>query len=413
MVMVKAVRGLRPKKELAAKVASPPYDVLSADEARSLAADNPNSFLYVEKMEISLPPGADPDGDEAAMAGKKSLQRLIDDKVLLQDGKESIYVYRLTWRGRQQTGFMLLSAADDYLKGSIKRHEYTRADKEAGRTRLEETMNAQAGPVFLFYPSSASLDSQLSEIASGVPEYDFEADEVRHQLWVASDTKTIQRVVDGFAKIEATYIADGHHRCAAAVNVCKNRRFANPNYDGSEPFNYFLTVVFPSDQLRILSYNRVVKDLNGLSPNAFIQQVKARFLVEPETSGKPVESDQDHVIGMYLEGKWYRLMPLSDSFNKFDPIESLDASILSRNLLDPILGITNPRTDKRIDFVGGIRGTAELVKLVNGGKFKVAFSMPPVSMQALKDVADSGGVMPPKSTWFEPKLRSGLVVYLL
>jgi uncharacterized protein (DUF1015 family) len=413
MVMVKAVRGLRPKKEFAAKVASPPYDVLSADEARVLAADNPISFLYVEKMEINLPPGADADGEEAALAGKKSLQRLIDDQVMVQDAKECIYVYRLTWRGRQQTGFMLLSAADDYLKGNIKRHEYTRADKEAGRTRLEETMNAQAGPVFLFYPSATGLDALLAEIASGSPEYDFEADEVRHQLWVASDHKTVQRVVDGFAKVNATYIADGHHRCAAAVNVCKNRRSANPGFDGSEPFNYFLTVIFPSDQLRILSYNRVVKDLNGLSPNAFVQQVKARFIVEPETSGKPVESDQDHVIGMYLEGKWYRLMPLSDSFNKFDPIERLDASVLSRNLLDPILGITNPRTDKRIDFVGGIRGTAELVKLVDSGKFKVAFSMPPVTMQALKDVADSGGVMPPKSTWFEPKLRSGLVVYQL
>jgi uncharacterized protein (DUF1015 family) len=230
---------------------------------------------------------------------------------------------------------------------------------------------------------------------------------------VVSDSKTIQRIVDGFAKIEATYIADGHHRCAAAVSVCKNRRFANPNYDGTEPFNHFLTVIFPSDQLRILPYNRVVVDLKGMSPNAFIQQVKSRFMIEPETSGKPVESEQEHVIGMYLDGKWYRIIPLSDSFNKFDPIERLDASILSRNLLDPVLGITNPRTDKRIDFVGGIRGTGELVKLVDSGKFKVAFSMPPVSMQALKDVADSGGVMPPKSTWFEPKLRSGLVVYLL
>lgn len=413
MVMVKAVRGLRPKRELAAKVASPPYDVLSADEARALAAGNPVSFLYVEKMEINLPVGADPDGDEAAQAGKKALQKLIDDQVLVQDARESIYVYRLTWRGRQQTGFMLLSAADDYLKGNIKRHEFTRADKEAGRTRLEETMNAQAGPVFLFYPSASGLDSLLSEVANGAPEYDFEADDVRHQLWVTSDSRTVQRVIDGFAKVEATYIADGHHRCAAAVNVCKNRRFANPGYDGTEPFNYFLTVIFPMDQLRILSYNRVVKDLNGMSPNAFIQQVKARFIVEPETGGKAVESDQDHIIGMYLEGKWYRIMPLSDSFNKFDPIERLDASILSRNLLDPVLGIKDPRTDKRIDFVGGIRGTAELVKLVDSGKFKVAFSMPPVSMQALKDVADSGGVMPPKSTWFEPKLRSGLVVYLL
>jgi uncharacterized protein (DUF1015 family) len=413
MVLVKAVRGLRPTKEFASKVASPPYDVLSADEARALAADNPISFLYVEKMEISLPPGADADGDEAAQAGKRNLQRLIDDGVLVQDEKECIYVYRLTWRGRQQTGFMLLSAADDYLKGNIKRHEFTRADKEAGRTRLHETLNAQAGPVFLFYPSATNLDVLLSEVAAGKPEYDFEADDVRHQLWVVNNSKTIKHIIEGFAKVEATYIADGHHRCAAAVNVCKNRRFADPNYDGTEPFNHFLTVIFPSDQLRILPYNRVVSDLKGMSPNAFIQQVKSRFMVEPETNGKAVESELEHVIGMYLDGKWYRIVPLSDSFNKFDPIERLDASILSRNLLDPVLGITDPRTDKRIDFVGGIRGTKELVRLVDSGKFKVAFSMPPVSMQALKDVADSGGVMPPKSTWFEPKLRSGLVVYLL
>jgi uncharacterized protein (DUF1015 family) len=413
MVMVKALRGLRPKKELVAKVASPPYDVLSADEARALAADNPISFLYVEKMEISLPPGADPDGDEAALAGKRNLQRLIDEKVLVQDDKECVYVYRLTWRGRQQTGFMLLSAADDYLKGNIKRHEFTRADKEAGRTRLEETLNAQAGPVFLFYPSADSLDALLAEVAKGTPEYEFEADEVRHQLWAVCDAKTLNKIIDGFAKVEATYIADGHHRCAAAVNVCKNRRQSNANHNGSEPYNYFLTVVFPSDQLRILPYNRVVTDLKGMSPMAFIQQVKTRFTVEPVNNGKAVESEEEHIIGMYLDGKWYRIIPMSDSFNKFDPIERLDASILSRNLLDPVLGITNPRTDKRIDFVGGIRGTCELVKLVDSGKFKVAFSMPPVSMQALKDVADSGGVMPPKSTWFEPKLRSGIVVYLL
>lgn len=413
MVLVKALRGLRPKPELAAKVASPPYDVLSADEARALAADNPISFLYVEKPEISLPAGVDPDGEETCKAGFNNLQKLIAQKVMVQDEKESIYIYRLTWRGRQQTGFMLLSAVDDYLQGRIKRHEYTRADKEVGRTRLEDTLNAQAGPIFLFYPPTPSLNTHLDEAAQAKTEFDFEADGVRHQLWVVNDAAAIKRIVAEFRNLDSTYIADGHHRCAAAANVCKNRRAANTSYTGNEPFNYFLTVIFPADQLRILPYNRVVTDLNEFTSGAFLQKAAAGFNIKEQNGDRAIESEEEHVVGMYLGKKWYQMTPLPETFNNADPIDRLDASILSRNLLGPILGITNPRTDKRIDFVGGIRGVSELERLVDSGKFRVAFSMPPVSMRALQQVADSGGVMPPKSTWFEPKLRSGLVVYLL
>jgi uncharacterized protein (DUF1015 family) len=413
MVLVKAFKGLRPKRDLVAKVAAPPYDVLSSEEARQLTADNPISFLYVTKPEISYPRDAAPAGADIYETARKNLQRLIADKAMIQDDQDAIYVYRLAWRGHQQTGFMLLSAADDYLEGRIKRHEFTRPDKEADRTRLGEVLNAQAGPVFLFYPETAALDSVLDEVAKQPPEFDYDVDNVWHQLWVVTASETISQIVDGFRQIGATYIADGHHRCAAAVNLCKNRRAENPDYTGKESFNYFLSVIFPANQLRILPYNRVVTDLHGHTPEAFLELVGAHFTVEERRGNEPVESEKEHLIGMYLEGKWYRLTPHLDSYNQFDPIERLDISILSKNVLDPVLGITKPRTDKRIDFIGGIRGTTELVRLVDCGSFKVAFSMPPVSMTALKQVADSGGVMPPKSTWFEPKLRSGMVVHLL
>lgn len=413
MVLVKAFKGLRPKRELVAKVAAPPYDVLSSDEARQLTANNPISFLHVTKPEISFPADSVPVGAEIYETAKRNLQRLIADKVMVQDDRDAIYVYRLTWRGHQQTGFMLLSAVDDYLEGRVKRHEFTRPDKEADRTKLGEVLNAQTGPVFLFYTETAALDSALSEAADAPSEYDFEADEVHHQLWVVSDSLTISRIVDGFSQIGATYIADGHHRCAASVNLCKNRREAIPDYAGNEPFNYFLSVIFPANQLRILPYNRVVTDLHGIDPDSFLDRVKTRFSIEPQPDKQPVAPKAEHLVGMYLEGKWFGLTPLPDSYNPFDPIERLDISILSKNLLDPVLGITKPRTDKRIDFIGGIRGTAELMRLVDNGSFKVAFSVPPVTLTALKQVADSGGVMPPKSTWFEPKLRSGMVVHLL
>ncbi len=413
MVKIKAFQGLRPQAEFAEKLSSPPYDVLSSEEARIMADGNGLSFLRVTKPEITYPTGSEPSGNDLYERARVNLKALIDNGTMAQDKMPCIYIYRLTWRDVDQTGFMLLSSVDDYLLGRIKRHEFTRPDKEADRTKLNDVTNAQTGPVFLFYAESHVLDAILAEECAKAPTYDFVAADVRNRFWVVNDPERVTHIKVGFAGLSATYIADGHHRCAAAANVCKQRRAHNPQYTGEEADSFFLSVVFPENQLKILPYNRVVTDLMGLEPRDFITKVKERFSIEELPEGKTVEPEIDRVIGMYLEKKWYKLTPLPNSFNQFDPIESLDISILSRNLLEPVLGITKPRTDKRIDFVGGIRGTKELMKLVNSGKFKVAFAVPPVSLKALRSVADSGGVMPPKSTWFEPKLRDGMAVYIL
>ncbi len=413
MVKIKAFQGLRPKAEYAEQLSSPPYDVLSSDEARVMANGNEYSFLRVTKPEITFPQGSEPSGGDLYDRARVNLKSLVDKGILAKEAAPCVYIYRLTWRDVDQTGYMILSSVDDYLLGRIKRHEFTRPDKEADRTKLNDVTDAQTGPVFLFYSESAGLDAILATESSKPAVYDFVAAEVRNRFWVVSEPSTVARVVAGFAELSSTYIADGHHRCAAAANVCKQRRANLPKYTGDEPEAFFLSVVFPENQLKILPYNRVVKDLQGLQPQEFLAKVRERFAVEEVPAGKTVEPDVDRVIGMYLEKKWYRLNPIPNSYNKFDPIESLDISILSRNLLEPVLGITKPRTDKRIDFVGGIRGTGELVRLVDSGKFKVAFAVPPVSLQALRSVADSGGVMPPKSTWFEPKLRDGMAVYLV
>ena len=413
MVKIKAFQGLRPQAEFAEKLSSPPYDVLSSDEARIMADGNAISFLRVTKPEITYPTGSEPGGNDLYERARVNLKALIDNGTMAFDKSPCIYIYRLTWRDVDQTGFMILSSVDDYLLGRIKRHEFTRPDKEADRTKLNDVTNAQTGPVFLFYAESGELDTILQQECAKAPTYDFVAADVRNRFWVVSEPQRVSQIMAGFAGLGATYIADGHHRCAAAANVCKQRRAQNPQYTGEEPEAYFLSVVFPENQLKILPYNRVVTDLMGLEPRDFITKARERFAVDELPEGKTVEPEVDRVIGMYLEKKWYKLTPLPNSYNQFDPIESLDISILSRNLLEPVLGITKPRTDKRIDFVGGIRGTKELVKLVNSGKFKVAFAVPPVSLKALRSVADSGGVMPPKSTWFEPKLRDGMAVYVL
>ncbi len=413
MVKVKAFRGLRPKASLVERVAAPPYDTLSSEEAREMASANEHSFLRVTKPEITFDPSEDLSKVDLYRRAKENLQALIDNESMIRDEKNSIYIYRLNWRDVEQTGYMLLSAVDDYLKGAIKRHEFTRPDKESDRTRLSDVLNAQPGPVFLFYPPNNNLDKLLESTTGGEPKFDFVAADVRHRIWIIDDPKLVADIVAGFAGIKATYIADGHHRCAAAANVCKERRGANPGFSGQEPFNFFLTVIFPENQLRILPYNRVVTDLNGLSVADFVGKVSERFEVTPSPDNKPVDPEAEEAIGMYIDGKWYRLVPGPNSYNQHDPIESLHISILSKNLLEPLLGISKPRTDKRIDFVGGIRGTRELVKLVDSGRFAVAFAVPAVTLKALRDVADKDGIMPPKSTWFEPKLRSGLVVNLL
>ncbi len=412
MIIIKPLRGLRPRDDLAAKVAAPPYDVLSSEEAREMAKSNPLSFLHVNKPEIDLPVGTDLYADAVYEKGRENLQRFIAESILWQDREESIYIYRLTWRGHTQIGYFCLASVDDYDSGRIKKHELTRADKESDRTKLTDRQDAQIGPVLLMYTSNEELDGYLEEIATTQPVVHFVApDEVRHEIWRVHDPQKISQIVEGFRKLDCLYVADGHHRSAAASNVCKMRRQKNPNYSGDEPFNFFLAAIFPHNQMQILPYNRVVKDLHGLNPTEFIEKIQNKFSVDKV--GQKWPELVEHTMGMYLEGAWYLLKPRAGIFDDKDPLESLDVNILMNHILAPILGIQDPRTDKRIDFIGGIRGNEELVRLVDSGKFKVAFSMYPTSVERLMAVADAGLIMPPKSTWFEPKLRSGLVIHLL
>jgi uncharacterized protein (DUF1015 family) len=410
MITIRPLKGLRPPKDMTKRVAAPPYDVISSEEARTMAEGNPVSFLHVNKPEIDLPEGTDVHSDPVYQKGLENLQRFIREGTLVQDAQQTIYVYSLTWQGHVQTGYLCLSSVDDYLQGRIKKHELTRADKEADRTRLTDVQNAQIGPVFLFYRSQKQLDAILHQTLQTPAEVDFiSPDQVRNQLWLITDAEKIRAIQELFAQLDATYVADGHHRSASACNVCLLRRKQNPHYTGAEPFNYFLSVIFPHDQLRILPYNRVVKDLNGHTD--FLEKVKTHFTIESLAEDwKPVKA---HSFGMYLAGCWYRLTAKPGTFQDNDPLESLDVNVLMILLLQPTLGIGDPRTDKRIDFIGGIRGNGELVRLVDSGKFQVAFSMPPTTMEQLISVADAGMIMPPKSTWFEPKLKSGLVVHSL
>ncbi|MBL7032938.1 MAG: DUF1015 domain-containing protein [Candidatus Delongbacteria bacterium] len=412
MVKIRAFPGLRPRPELAEMIASPPYDVLSSEEARRLAAANDKSFLHVNKPEIDLAATIDPYSTTVYEKGRDNLRRFIDEQWLVQDVTPSIYLYRLTWRGHQQTGFFCLSSVDDYDAGRIKKHELTRAKKEKDRSDLIDTMNAQVGPVFLLYKANERLNTLLKGHSTHPAPVDFTTtDGVQHELWVIDAEADITAIEQGFAELPATYVADGHHRSASASNVCRARRAANPSYTGEEPFNYFLSVIFPDDQLQILPYNRVIRDLNGLEPEEFLARVRTAFTLE--TFPGEVIVEQPHTFAMYLGGVWYRLLPLPDSWDAQDVLENLDVNILVSNLLEPVLGIGDPRTDPRIDFVGGIRGNQELEQLVDTGKFAVAFALYPTSVELLIGVADAGEIMPPKSTWFEPKLRSGMVCHLL
>ncbi len=412
MISIRPLRGLRPPKDLVAQVAAPPYDVISSDEARIMAQGNPLSFLHVNKPEIDLPENTPLYSDQVYEKGRENLQRFIAQGVLKHDAEEAIYIYRLTWRGHAQTGYLCLSSVDDYLQGRIKKHELTRADKEADRTKLTDVQNAQVGPVFLFYPSTPTLDEVLQQTAETTAEVDFtSADGVRNQLWVIADPERIRHIQSNFGELPATYVADGHHRSASACNVCLLRRKLHPTYTGQEPFNFFLSVIFPHHQLRILPYNRVVRDLNGLSEKEFLEAVGRIFSLSPLSGG--FSAGHPHRFGMYSAGRWYALTAQPGSFQEQDPLDSLDVNILMKQLLAPVLAIGDPRTDKRINFIGGIRGDEELVRLVDSGRYAVAFSLPPTTMEQLMQVADAGLIMPPKSTWFEPKLKSGLVVHTL
>ncbi len=412
MAKIKAFKGFRPVQEKVHQVASRPYDVLNTEEARAEAEGNPYSFLHVVKPEIDFPSNQDPYAPEIYQKGRENFESLIDQGVFVQDDEECLYIYRLTMDGKSQAGIVAAAAVDDYFDEVIKKHELTRPDKEEDRKKHVRVSMMNAEPVFFAYPALESLDSIVDEIVESDPEYDFTADDgVRHELWIVKDEK-VNKIIAEFEKLPATYVADGHHRTAAAALVGQDLRNENPNYSGNESFNYFLAVHFPDNQLNIIDYNRVVKDLNGLSREDFLQKLESGFEVELMGEGQ-YKPSRLHEFSMYLEGNWYKLTAKDGTYDDGDPIGVLDVTILSKQILEPILNIVNLRTDKRIDFVGGIRGLGELEKRVDSGEMKVAFALYPVSMQQLIDIADSGQIMPPKTTWFEPKLRSGLVVHSL
>ena len=412
MAKIKAFKGLRPVRNKVHLVASRPYDVLNTNEAKHEAEGNPDSFLHVVKPEIDFPSGQDPYAPEIYQRGRENFERFLQDGVFFQDERESLYIYRLTMDGNSQSGIVAAAAVDDYFCDVIKKHELTRPDKEEDRKKHVRVSMMNAEPVFFAYPAMDTLDKIVDEIVAKDAEYDFVAgDGVRHELWAVNDER-VPDIISEFEKLPATYVADGHHRTAAAALVGKDLRNENPDYSGDEAFNYFLAVHFPHNQLNIIDYNRVVKDLNGLSKEEFLERLEDGFEVS-EIGPQEYKPTKLHEFGMYLEGVWYKLSALEGTYNNNDPIGVLDVTILSRQILEPILDIVNLRTDKRIDFVGGIRGLEELEKRVDSSEMKVAFALYPVSMQQLIDIADSGDIMPPKTTWFEPKLRSGLVIHSL
>ena len=409
MAVVLPFRALRPQPQLAGQVASLPYDVLNTQEARQAANGNPNSFLHITKSEIDLPEETNPYDPSVYETAHTNLSAFISRDILFRESKPCYYLYQLTMNGRSQTGIVALSSIDEYERDLIKKHEYTRPEKELDRIRHISVSGAQTGNVFLAYRTQKDIDELIANwMRVKSPVYDFTAsDQIQHTIWVINDDPTIATITELFAsKVPCTYIADGHHRAASAAKVRQNLSGDIP--DGA---NYFLTTLFPSNQLRILDYNRVVADLNGHSPDTLLQGIKDNFQVEAKGS-EMVSPDSPHVFGMYLNKQWYKLVSKPGSY-KEDPIGQLDVTILQENLLHPLLGIGDQRTDKRIDFVGGIRGLAELERRVNSGEMAVAFSIFPVTIEQLFAIADSGQVMPPKSTWFEPKLRDGLLTHLI
>ena len=413
MSIIKPFKGLRPRKDMAAKVASPPYDVLNSKEAREMAKDNPYSFLHVVKPEIDLPEGTDLYSEQVYRKGAENLKKLIDEGVLVQDATPCFYVYRQIMGNHIQTGLVAGASVEEYQQGLIKKHELTRADKEEDRVKHVDHLNAQTGPVFLTYKARPEIDAIIDKISADEPENDFTTEDgIRHTLWVVSDEKDIKAFREEFKKLDALYVADGHHRSAAAARVKEMRQKNNPNHTGEEEYNYFLTVIFPHNQMYIMDYNRVVKDLNGLSRQDFLNRVGEKFTVHKLGANAEKPKEKHHFL-MYLDGVWYELIAKDGIFDPNDPVDRLDVSILMNNLLAPVLGIGDPRKDKRIDFVGGIRGLEELKRRVDSGEMAVAFALFPTSIEDLMAIADAGKIMPPKSTWFEPKLRSGLVTHLL
>lgn len=414
MAVIKPFKGIRPPQNLVEKVASRPYDVLNSDEARAEAEGNPMSLYRIIKPEIDFEPGTDEHEEKVYEKALENFRMFRREGWLVQDDTEKYYVYAQTMNGKTQYGLVVCAHVDDYMEGRIKKHELTRKDKEEDRMKHVRVNNANIEPVFFAYPQHSELDAIVAEIIKNKPEYDFVApgDGFGHHFWVIDNAQTISRITELFADIPALYIADGHHRSAAAALVGDEKRRNNPNHTGNEEYNYFMAVCFPDNQLNIIDYNRVVKDLNNLTDEEFIAGLSQNFEVVKmgESIYKP---NKLHNFSLYLSGNWYSLTAKPGTYNDQDPIGVLDVTISSNLILDEILDIKDLRTDKRIDFVGGIRGLDELKKRVDSGEMRVALALYPVSMKQLIDIADTGNIMPPKTTWFEPKLRSGLVIHEL
>jgi len=410
--LIRPFTALRPLPERAADVIAPPYDVLSTEEARVRAVSRPWSFLHISKPEIDLPPGTDPHAPEVYDSAARSLERMLAVGVLRRDNEPCYYAYRLIMGEHVQTGLVMAASVSDFDTNRIRRHELTRPEKEDDRVRQIEALNAQTGPVLMAYPSAPLVDGILRQAAHRIADADITAEGgVRHTIWVIQEPDRIARLTTSFDAMPALYIADGHHRSAAASRVAAARRACNPKHTGEESYNFFLAVAFPHHETQILPYNRVVTDLGGLSPEAFLQQLQSGFNVESST--KPVAPTSPGEFGLYLKGRWYRLFIHAGLIPINEPVARLDVSLLADHLLSPILGIHDPRTDKRIDFIGGIRGLTELEKRVDSGEMAAAFALHSTQMEDLMAVADRGEVMPPKSTWFEPKLADGLVSHVL
>lgn len=414
MAIIKPFKGIRPPKNLVEQVESRPYDVLNSEEARVEAGDNEKSLYHIIKPEINFEPGTSEYDPRVYESAKEQFQKFQDNGWLVQDGKEQYYIYAQTMNGKTQYGLVVGAYVDDYMTGVIKKHELTRRDKEEDRMKHVRVCNANIEPVFFAYPDNSTLDALMMRYTAAEPEYDFIApiDGFRHQFWVVDNDKDIETITAEFAKMPHLYIADGHHRSAAAALVGAEKAKQNPNHTGKEEYNYFMAVCFQASHLTILDYNRVVKDLNDLSSEQFLKALEKNFEVvaKGKENYKPA---QLHEFSLYLDGEWYSLMAKTGTYDDNDPIGVLDVDISSRLILDDILGIKDLRSSKRIDFVGGLRGLGELKRRVDSGEMRMALALYPVSMQQIMNIADSGKIMPPKATWFEPKLRSGLVIHKL
>lgn len=414
MATIKPFKGVRPPKDLVEQVASRPYDVLNSEEARKEAEGNEKSLYHIIRPEIDFPVGTDEHAPEVYLKAAENFKKFQENGWLVQDSKECYYVYAQTMNGKTQYGLVVGAYVPDYLNGVIKKHELTRRDKEEDRMKHVRVNNANIEPVFFAYPDNAELDKIVCKYAATEPEYNFIAplDGFGHTFWVIDQDEDIKRITEIFAEIPALYIADGHHRSAAAALVGAEKAKQNPNHRGDEEYNYFMAVSFPANQLTIIDYNRVVKDLNGLTPAEFLARIAENFVIE-EKGEEIYKPNALHNFALYLEGKWYSLTAKPGTYDDSDPIGVLDVTISSNLILNDILGIKDLRSDKRIDFIGGIRGLGELKRRVDSGEMKMALALYPVTMKQLMDIADTGNIMPPKTTWFEPKLRSGLIIHKL